>query len=64
MINIFERPSVVINEHEIKARDEILIYQHQFDYWESEFGPLNDKVQLSHNKFRHEYPEMSILSSF
>lgn len=32
MMIVFQHLFVIIDEQEIKARDEILIYQHQFDY--------------------------------
>jgi hypothetical protein len=51
--NCLEDTSVVYNKQAIKARDEILIFQHCFHNEESELEPLIDKIQLFHNEFHH-----------
>lgn len=51
----------VILEIIIISKDEILIFEHQIDYLESEFGPLNDKVRLVQKKLHHKYREKQIV---
>jgi len=51
----------VILEIIIISKDEILIFEHQIDYLEREFGPLNDKVRLVQKKLHHKYREKQIV---
>jgi len=51
----------VILEIIIISKDEILIFEHQIDYLESEFGPLNDKVRLFQKELHHKYREKQIV---
>jgi len=41
----------------ITPKDGILIFEHQIDYLESEFVPLNDKIRLFWKKLDREYRE-------
>jgi len=51
--NCLQHTSIVYNKQEIKARDEILIFQYHFDYAKSVLEPLTDKIQLFRKEFRH-----------
>ena len=38
-----------------------MIVEHQFDYLENEFEPLNDKVLIFHKELCHKYQESEFL---
>jgi hypothetical protein len=53
--------SDVILEIIITTKDEILIFEHQFDYLGNEFEPSIDKLQLFQKERCHKYRDRQIV---